>query len=105
MLEWIRFRHYLGAQAESYRATLHVNDGMVSIFSGWRRRETYHVFGFHLSHHLLEGEGRNVMALIHDDLAVVRDKILYSFFLIQALDDRNIDAAAATCFSAANLTD
>ena len=44
------------------------------------------------------------MALIHDDVAVFCDKILYSFFLIQALDDRNIDAAAATCFSASNLT-
>src|ERR1700744_6302254 len=37
VFEWIRFRHYLGAQAESNWATLHVNDGMVSVFSGWRR--------------------------------------------------------------------
>ena len=73
-LEWSGLGHRSGAHAEPGWSALHVDDWMMAIFSGWRRGQTYNVLGLHLLHNLLEGERRNVVALINNYLAVLGTK-------------------------------
>ena len=105
MLEWRGLGHRSGAHAESGRSALHIDDGMMTVFSGWRRRQPYNVLGLHLPHNLLECERRDVVALINNYLAVLDDKILHLFFAAQALDDRNVHASSPVQLPTANLPD
>jgi hypothetical protein len=57
VLERRRFGHRSGAHVEAHRATLHVDDRMVSILASWRRGEADNISGLYFSHHLLEREG------------------------------------------------
>jgi hypothetical protein len=63
------------------------------------------VFRLDLPHDLLEGEGRDVMTLIHDHLTVLRHEVLHLIFSIQALDDGDINAPCPVWFPAANMPD
>jgi len=97
--------HRAGAHAEAGRSALHVDDWMVAVFPRRRRRQANNVLGLYLLHNLLEGERRDVVALIDNYVAILSDKILHLFFAVQALDNRNIDTSSPLHPPAANLPD
>ena len=103
MFERVHFRHCLGAHAEPDRATLHIDNWMVPIFSCRGSGQTDDIFCFHLLHHLLKRKRRYVVAFIDDDLTVFSNKVLYGFFLIEALNHRDIDAPCPAHVSAADM--
>jgi hypothetical protein len=65
---------------------------MVPVLSDRGGRQAENMPALDPFEHLLEGECRNVMAFIDDDMAVFGDEILHRPFAIQALEDRNVDA-------------
>jgi hypothetical protein len=46
-----------------------------------------------------------MMALAHNNVAVLCDEVLDSLILVKALNDRNIDSAGPLCLAAADLAD
>ena len=76
---------------------------MVPIFPRGCCGETNDVLGLHLLHNLLEGEGRDMVALVDNHLAILDDKILYLFFAVEALNDCNIHASSPVHPPAADL--
>src|ERR1035441_3995426 len=91
MIERCSGGHRASAKLKSTRPTLHVDDGMVSIFTLGSCRQAEDVLRFHLLHHLLEGERRQMVALIDNDLTVLCDEILDSVFVVGALDDCDVN--------------
>jgi len=51
------------------------------------------------------GKGGNVVAFVYDHLAVFRNEVLYFILSIQALNDRNVDAARPFRLPAADMSD
>lgn len=91
--------------AKPNRPALHEDDRLVAVFSGWRRREPDNVPGLDLLHDLFESECRDVMALVHDNLAVLGDEILDFAPPLEALDHCHINDASTRGFTSANLAD
>lgn len=63
--------HCAGTHAEPSRATLHIDDRMVTVFSRRRRSKTNDVLSLRLLHNLLESERRDMVALVDDHLGIV----------------------------------
>ena len=91
MIEGPRGSLVPGIHTKPDRPALHHDDRVVSVFSNRGGRQAENVPALDPFEHLLEGESGNVMALIHDDMAVFGDQILHSPSTIQALEDRDVD--------------
>ena len=59
-----------GIDAVAYRAALHEDDGMVAILARDRRRQTQNVPGLGATGRELEADGRQVMALVDDEVTI-----------------------------------
>src|SRR4051794_34509969 len=77
VLERHRFLHRARAHADSHWTALHLDDWIVAILVRRSGRETDGVLSFDLPNHLLERERRDVVAFVHDPMAVLGDQILH----------------------------
>ena len=100
-----RLGHRPGAHIEPYGAALHVDDRMVAILPRRGGGQAYDILRLHLPHDLFESKGGNVVAFVDDHLAVFRNEVLYFILSIQALNDRNVDAARPFRLPAADMSD
>src|ERR1039457_3815417 len=92
-------------QAKANRPALHEDDRLMAVFSGWRRREADDVLGLDLLHDLITSECRDVMALVHDNLAVLGNEILDFALPLKALDHCHINHASTRGLTAPDLPD
>ena len=91
--------------AKTNRATLHEDDRVMPVLADRRGGQAEYVTRFHLSHHRLEAERGEMMAFIDDDVAVVGDEIEHCAFVVQALQNGDIDFAAGFLLPAADNAD
>ena len=75
----------------------------MAVFSNRCCSEAQYVPCFDLAHHLIEGEGRQMMAFIDNHLAVFCYEVLYFAFALETLNQRYINLACSPIFSSANL--
>src|SRR5205823_7932023 len=87
-----RFGCLLGAEEEPNRTALHVNDRVVTIFSRGCGSQSQNILGFHLAKDTLKRESRQMVALVDNDVSIIRYKILNHTRSMQALDHGNVDA-------------
>ena len=92
-------------EVEPYRAALHVNDRVVPVFSNRCCRQTQDIPCFDLAKDSFKSDGGQMMALIHDDVAVICDEIFDISFALQTLDHGNINHAGSLCLPSSKLTD
>src|SRR5690349_18849955 len=76
-----------GRQIEDLR------NGVVPVTTLRSRRQADHVARLRLGHHALERDGRQVVALVDDDLAIVREDVLDPLLADEALDHRDVEPA------------
>src|SRR5208283_3039584 len=96
---------FLRAEMKTNRAALHVDDGLVPVFSSWCCRQSQNVFCFDLAKDSFKRDCRQMMTFIHNHVSVVRDEIFNCSFTMQALDHSDIDQAGSLSFSSPYLTD
>ena len=88
------------------RTALHKDDWVMAVFTHRSGRQSVNILCFDRFEHAFKGEGRNMMALIHNDRSVLRykgfDRLFFS--LKQRLHNGSIADPAAGILSAANLT-
>ena len=85
---------------EPYGAALHINDWVVAVFSNRRSGQTQNILCFNLTEDSFKSHGGQMMALVHDDVAIVRDEIFDITFALQTLDHGNINHASSLDLSA-----
>ena len=95
----------LRVHREADRPELHLGDRMLAVAPLRRRGQADHVAGLHLGQHPLERDGRHVVALVHDHLAIARDQVGDLASAHEALDHRHVEAAVRRAFPAADLAD
>ena len=66
----------LVANRQAYRAKLHVHNRMPSVSTFWCRRESQEVARGGGAEQLLERESRDAVALIDNDMSVVRHQLV-----------------------------
>lgn len=59
----------------------------------------------HLGQDSLEGDGRQMVALINDDMAIVGDEVIYLLLADEALDHGDIESAIELALTPSNPTD
>jgi len=87
------------------RPALHEDDQMVTIFAGHRRGQSEDIARFRPARHKLKTRRRKMMALIDNQMAVVRYHVGYFASAHEALDQRDINDAGRLATSAADNTD
>src|ERR1700730_10120852 len=87
------------------RAALHVDDGLMPIFSIRRCRQSQNVFCFDFAKNSFKRHCREMMTFIHNHVSVVRDEIFDCPFTLQALDYSDIDQTGSLSFSSSELSD
>ena len=105
VFERSRERLCFGIHAMTNRPALHHDDGMMPVLALRRGGQARDVTRLHLPQYLLETHRRKVMAFIHNDVAVVCDEVVHDLFAVQALNDGNVNHAAGTSPTAADLAD
>jgi hypothetical protein len=95
----------LRVHREAHRPDLHSQDRVVPIAAVGRGREAQDVAGTHLTKHTLERNGRNVVALVDDDVSVAGHDVLDTSLPDEALDHRDVQPAVGLPLTAADLPD
>ncbi|ESW78996.1 hypothetical protein X772_28260 [Mesorhizobium sp. LSJC280B00] len=97
----------LGARINAMpnRAALHEDDRMMTIFAGHRRGQSEDIARFRPAGHMLETRRRKMVALIDDQMTVVRYQVGYFAWAQEALDQRDVNDASRLAASAANNAD
>src|SRR5260370_795910 len=103
MLEWPGRCLITGINPITNGTALHQNDRVMAILAHWRRSQAKNVLGFGLSQHLLKTERGEMMAFVHDDLAISGHQIVHHMFAAEALYYRHVDEAGRFFATAANL--
>src|SRR5262245_61396965 len=96
MIEWALRSLILGVDGETDWAELHLGAGVVSVTPLRRRREVDEVASLGLGEYALEGHRWQVVALVDDDLAVLRDEVFDGALPDEALNHRNVEETPAT---------
>ena len=91
--------------AMSNGAALHEDDRMVTIFAGHGCGQSEDIARFRPTGHELKTRRRKMMALIDNQMAVVRYHVGYFASTHEALDQRDIDDASRLAASAADDAD
>ena len=78
---------------------------MLAVTALRRRRETGHVACAHLREDPLEGDGGDVVTLVHDDVPIPGDEVRHVVLAHQALDHRNVDLSGDAMHSAPDAPD
>ena len=94
-----------GIHAMPDGAALHEDDRMMTVFADRRGSEAEQVAGFHLTQDLLETERGEVMAFVHDEVAVVGHAVEHGAFAVQALDDGDVHSSRELVLAAAEMAD
>ena len=81
----------LGIDAIAHRAALHEDDRMVAVLARDRRGEPQHVSRLRPPRDELEADGREMVALVDDQVTVVADEIAHLAVAHEALDQRDVD--------------
>jgi len=89
----------------SHRATLHENNGMVAVLARDGSRQSEDEMRLAPPRHHFETDSGQMVAFVNNYLAVVADKIIDVNLADEALDERNVDNAGWTPFSAADRSD
>ncbi len=97
--------HFSQRGTVANRSALHDHDRMVVVAPRGRCGQPYDVPGLHLLHDLLETEGRKVVALVNDDLAVICDDVVHCTLAVEALDEGNVNEMAWTTLPATDFAD
>ena len=84
---------------------LHLGDGLVAIAPLRRGGETDEIARLHLRQNTLEGERRQVVAFIDDDVTVRSNEIVDSFLTDEALHHRHIKLSVRLALTTADLPD
>jgi hypothetical protein len=87
------------------RAALHEDDRMMTIFAGHRRGQSEDIARFRPAGHKLKTRRRKMVALVDDQMTVVRRQIGYFASAHEALDQRDINDASRLAASTANDAD
>src|SRR5215469_13998409 len=90
------------ADPVSYGTTLHENDRMLAILPGDGRRQTRHELRLSLAGNLLKALGREMVALIHNQVAIIAHEIVDQATSHQALYHCYIDQAGWFCAATAD---
>ena len=91
--------------AISNRAALHEDDRMVTIFAGHCRGQPEDVVRLRSASHELETRRRKMVALVDDQMTVVRYNVGYFASAHKALNQRDVNDASRLAASAANDAD
>ena len=91
--------------AVSHGAALHEDDGMVPILAGDGRGQAEDIARLRPAGHQLKTRRRKVMALVNDQMTVVRYQIGYLASAHEALDQRDINDARRLAAAAADDAD
>ena len=105
MVEWSPSSLAFRINGEADRPQLHLQNGMMSIPAMRRSGEAEDVAGLDRREHALEGNGRYVMAFIHDDLAVSFYDVINETLMNQALDHGHVEAPVWLALTTADLAD
>lgn len=87
------------------RATLHEDDWMVTIFAGHRRGQSEDIARFRPADHKLKARRRKMMALIDNQMTLVRYHVGYFTSAHEALDQCDINDTSRLAASAADNAD
>ena len=87
------------------RPALHEDDRVVAVFARDGGRQAHHEAGLGRSRHQLETVGRQMVAFVDDQVAVVSDPVVDDAFLHQALDDRDIEQSVESSATSADSPD
>src|ERR1043166_1311621 len=79
-----------GGHTIAHWPALHENDRMVSVFTSNRSRESGDEARFRSSGHLFETGCRQVVALVHNQMAVRNDAIMHNALANQTLNERYV---------------
>lgn len=94
-----------GIHAVSDRATLHEDDGMVTILAIHRGGEAGDKSGLCPARNLLKALSRKVMALVYNEMAIVSNQIVNNALAHQTLEQGNIQHAGRFPATAADSAD
>ena len=95
----------LRVHAVAHRPALHENNGMVAVLAFHGRRQPDDEPRFGPTRHLLEALGRQMMALVDDELAIVGDLVGNHALVDQALNEGDVDPPVRPSSSAADAAD
>jgi len=91
--------------SEANGSALHKNNWMMAVFTGDRRRQPKNKARLSSSGDQFEADGRQVVALINDEMPVVADDVVNFTLSHQALDEGHIDDSGRPALAAANGAD
>jgi hypothetical protein len=91
-----------GIDAVADRTALHEDDRVVAVLPGDRRREAEDVPGPGLTNDSLEADGRKMVALIDDELAVLSHQIGYDALAYLALNQGDVEQSGRFPLSASD---
>ncbi len=94
-----------GIDPVSHRAALHENDWMVSVFSCYRCGEPEDVASLRAARHHFERRGRDMVALVDNEMTVSGNEIGHLAFTHEALNQCYVDASGWLAAAAANGSD
>ena len=86
----------------THRPALHEDDRVVAVLARDGRRQSEDESSLCLAGHLFEAVGREVVALVHDQVAVVRDAVVDDTFPDEALNDGDVEQPGWSVSSAAD---
>src|SRR5271157_4875125 len=82
-----------------------MDDGLLTVPATWSCSKPSNKPCFHFRKHAFEGNGRDVVALIHDDVSIASHEVSYSAEANQALHHRHVDLAGGSVFPGTDLPD
>ncbi len=92
-----------GIDGEAHRAELHLGDRVKAVPPARRGRQPGNEAGLHLGQYSLEGHGRDVVALVDDDMAVRRDQVVDAARARETLDHRHVQPPIGRMLAGADL--
>ena len=90
VFEWRNFRHLPGAHGEPNRATLHVDDRVMTVLASHGGGQAHHEFRPGPPRHQFKAAGGKMMAFIDDQMPVIADANIHHSFANHALNECHI---------------
>ena len=87
------------------RPTLHEDDRVMAILAGYRGRQSQDVARLGSARDELEADGREMMTLVDNQVAVIGNKVADLAVANEALDQRDVDSTRGLALSAADCAD
>jgi hypothetical protein len=77
--------------AVANRAALHRDDGVMSVFPGYRRRQAEDVSGLRTARDQFEAHGRQMVAFVDHEMPIIADDVVDLPFADKALDQGDVN--------------